>query len=292
MYILVLENEIEIKDKYLSYLKLNNIVFRLEDNYNDEDIEVLIVRSKIIVDIDLINKYKNLKYIARVWVWLDNIDLDLCKSKNIIVINTPDANSDSVADFTLIWILTLTRKLYIKEKTLDNRFSFMWNDLKNQTIWIVWFWNIWKKVYERLLWFWVKDFIIYDPYISENDIKKFNYCKKEEDKLVVFNKSDIISFHLPLLDSTKYFLDIEWFSVLKNNVKIINTSRWGIIKESELIKFLQKNNESSYFGDVWEWEPWEINSDLLNLDNTVLTPHIWAMTNEAEEKMHFFKELI
>jgi D-3-phosphoglycerate dehydrogenase len=72
-----------------------------ERNYNDEEIEVVIIRSKTFVDKDFLDKYKNLKIVARVGVGLDKIDLEECKKRNIKVLNTPLANADSVADLVL-----------------------------------------------------------------------------------------------------------------------------------------------------------------------------------------------
>lgn len=292
MNILILEDNIQIKDKYLEYLLNHNTLYRLWDLFIDDSIDVIMLRSNIIIDLNLLNKFRNIKYVARVWVWLEKIDLELCNDRWIEVINTPFANSDSVADLVLAWILNLSRKLYLDCINIDNRFNYMWRELNNSTVWIIWFWNIWKKVYNRLLWFWVTSFLIYDPFITEENINKYKYCKKIENKNEIFSNSNILTFHIPLLDSTKNFLWEEWISKLKKDVNIINTSRWGIIDENSLIKFLWENKNSWLFIDVWEEEPNEPKIWLQKLDNVIITPHIWAMTQQAEEKMHFFKELI
>ena len=73
---------------------------------------------------------------------------------------------------------------------------------------------------------------------------------------------------------------------------MVNTSRGWIINEKVLAHFLKNNLNSRFFADVWEEEPNDPKMELLDLENVLITPHIWAMTKQAEEKMHFFKELI
>jgi lactate dehydrogenase-like 2-hydroxyacid dehydrogenase len=101
MKILLTENYPEIKKEYLDYLKTNNELFYIEDNFSNNEIESAIIRSNTKIDSDFLDKYTSLKYIARVGVGLDKIDLEECKSRNIKVLNTPFANMDSVADLVL-----------------------------------------------------------------------------------------------------------------------------------------------------------------------------------------------
>lgn len=303
MKILLLENYPEIKIEYLKYLEKNNKIFNLLDDFKNSEIEILIIRSKIFIDEKILEKYKNIKYICRIWVWLEKIDLKLCEKKWIKVLNTPNANSDSVADLVLAWILNLSRNLnkisHINHSPeergafLNDRFDFMWNEIWWKTVWIIWFWNVWKKVYERLKAFWVKNFLIYDPFLEKNLIEKNIFCKKIETKEEIFLESEILSFHIPLLNSTKNFLWEKNFLNLKKNILIINSSRWWIIEEKFLIKFLKENSEAKFFWDVWEEENfwWNPKKELLEMKNVLITPHIWAMTKEAEKKMHYFEEI-
>jgi D-3-phosphoglycerate dehydrogenase len=289
MNIKLLEDYPEIKLEYLDYLKKWNKIFWFNDSCDNEKIDVIIIRSWLKVDRKLLWEYINLKFVCRVWVWLDNIDLEECEKRDIKVLNTPWANADSVADLVVAGILNLSRKLNFWFEWLENRFEYMWKEISWKTVSIIWFGNIWKKVYSRLKWFWVKNFLIYDPFINKEDIEVFELCKKVEDKKELFKDSDIISFHLPLLDSTRNFLWQKEIKLLKKDVTIVNTSRWWIINENKLIEFLIKNPESSLYLDVWEEEPNDPKLELLDLENVLVTPHIWAMTVEAEKKMHYFE---
>jgi len=292
MKILLTEKFPEIKRQYLEYLEEDNEIFELWESYEDSEIKCIIIRSWIKVDLELLDKYKTLKFIARIWVGLEKIDLDECKKREINVLNTPWANADSVADLVLAWILNLSRNLNKDFEGIENRFEYMWSELGNKSVWIVGFGNIWRKIYSRLMAFWVKKFYIFDPFLKKDDVEENKFCEFVEKKESIFLNSDIISFHIPLLESTKDFLWKSEIKLLKSDVILVNTSRWGIINEKVLIHFLKENTNSRFFADVWEEEPNDPKLELLVLENVLITPHIWAMTKDAEEKMHFFKELI
>jgi len=299
MKILLLESFPEIKKDYLEYLEKNNELFEIWDEYIDSEIEVIIIRSKIVVNSELLDKYPNLKFVARIWVGLDKVDLSECKKRNIKVLNTPWANANAVADLVLAWVLNLARNLNLSmhletenDRFIDDRFEYMWFELINKSVWIIGFGNIWKKIYERFKAFWVKKFYIFDPFLKKEDVETNKYCEFIEDKNEILKQSDIISFHIPLLDSTRNFLWKSEIKLLKKDVVLVNTSRWWIINEKVLVHFLRENPSSRFFADVWEEEPQDPKIELFELPNVLLTPHIWAMTKQAEEQMHFFKELI
>jgi len=292
MKILLCEKFPEIKKEYLDYLEDNNKFFELWDNYKQEEIEAVIIRSNTEINSDFLNKYKNLQFVARVWVWLDKVDLKECEKRNIKVLNTPGANADSVADLVLAWVLNLSRNLWKPFDWVENRYEYMWFEFGQKSVWIIGFGNIWRKIYERFKAFWVKKFYIFDPFLKKVEVEENKYCEFIEDKNELFKNSDIISFHIPLLESTKDFLWKKEIKLLKPDVVLVNTSRGWIINEKVLIHFLKENSESRFFADVWEEEPSDPKLELLELENVLITPHIWAMTKQAEEKMHFFKELI
>lgn len=289
MKFLILENKTEINSEYLSYLEDNwHSVFEFQSDIDKSSIDAIIIRSKIVVDSALIDSYPNLKYVCRVWVGLDKIDLKECTNRWVKVINTPGANSASVADLVTWWILSLLRKMKNNWNSLDDRFQFFGENLENKKIWFIGFGNIAREVYKRLIWFWENEFFFYDPYI-ESDVWS---VKKISDKNEILSNCDIISFHIPLVSETKNFLWKEEFELLKDNAKIINSSRWWIIDEKELIKFLSINKNAWAFLDTWEEEPENPKQELKELQNCIITPHIGAMTEESNRNMHIFKEFL
>lgn len=282
----ILEAPPNIVDDHLSYMskKWHEIIpyWKVIDLFK---IDWIIIRSKIIINKDFLQKYPNLKYIFRVWVWIDNLDIRLLEEKNIILKNTPWANAQSVAELCLWGLITLLRNTH---KKFDNRFDFMWSNLSNKTIWIIGFWNIWKIFYKLIDAFWENYFIIYDPFINPLDFKEKN-INFTDSKSYLFQNSDVLSFHVPLLPETKNFLSWQNFKGLKSDVKIINSSRWWIVNEIDLISFLKNHPNAWAFLDTWEGEPEDPKKELLCLDNCVITPHIWAMTLESNMRMHLFE---
>lgn len=294
MNIFLLEDYPEIKRKYLKYMEKNHNIFTLDDKISKENVDAIMIRTKTKVDKNLIDQFPNLKYIARVGVGIENIDLNYCKEKWIKVLNTPWVNANAVSELVLAWILNLSRKLYLWFLGKEHRFEYIWNELFSKKIWIFWFWNIWRKVYEKLKCFWVKKFYIYDPFLKKEEVEKYQFCEYIENKDYICQNSDIISLHIPLTNQTKNFIWKKQIEKFKKNIIVINTSRWWIIDEKELINFLENNKQAWYFADVWEEETkWkEPKQQLLKLKNVIITPHIWAMTYQAEEKMHYFEEFI
>lgn len=287
MNFLILENSQEIKIDYLRYLEESgHKIYEFWSDVDSDLVDAIIIRSKIVVDSDLLRKFPNLKYVCRVGVWLEKVDLKLCEDRWIKVLNTPGANSWSVADLVVWRILSLLRKTKKSWNSLDDRFLFMWENLENKKIWFIGFGNIAKKVYARLGWFEWNEFCFYDPYISTDEW----VVKKIVDKKEIFENCDIISFHIPLTEETKNFLWKDDFKLLKQNVKIINTSRWWIVDEEALYSFLRENSEAWAMLDTWEEEPQNPKEKLKNLENCIITTHIGAMTQESEKEMHYFRE--
>ena len=125
---------------------------------------------------------------------------------------------------------------------------------------------------------------IFDPFVSEDKIKKFGGSKVEslDDGL---KTCDYLSLHVPLTEKTRNMIDYTRLRKMKNTVIIINTSRGGIINEIDLNKAI---NEKIIFGaglDVFEKEPVDINNPLLKNKKVLLSPHSATFTNECKSRM-------
>ncbi|MCS6983427.1 MAG: hypothetical protein NZL83_04585 [Candidatus Absconditabacterales bacterium] len=290
---LILEPSPAIQKDWISLIgfpESYDIFYAGEKNVDIDSVVGVVVRSGITVNRELIDTYPSLRYICRVGVGIENIDTIYAKEKNIAVINTPGANANAVADLVLLGILYLQRKMYICERSYEKRFSYLGHELSTQTVGILGFGNIGKKIYQRLLAFGVTNFLIYDPYLSSDIVSSFQYCNKKNTIEEVFGKSNIISLHLPLTPETRLLIHADVLSLTKNDLCLINTSRGGIVDEDALYSFLCKNRDASAFFDVREEEPnlGPKISQLLTLPNFLLTPHIGAMTHEANKNMHIF----
>jgi len=273
-----------IKKKY-KFAKFNTGNKRLSGNnllkfLSNCDIAIIGVEK---LDKNLINQLPKLKAVVKYGVGYDNIDIKHLKSRKILFKITKGVNKNSVAELTLTLALIAIKKI-------NENFSFLrkglWkreigNNLEDKTIGIIGLGNIGKecaRIFKKLN----CKVLTYDV------IDKREYCIRHRLNFVSLNKllknSDIISFHVPLNSSTKYFINNFFFKKIKKNKIIINTSRGMLCKLNELYKILKKNNKTIYATDVFEKEP-EIPRKLIKLKNFISTPHIGGSTYESIKSM-------
>jgi D-3-phosphoglycerate dehydrogenase len=249
------------------------------------EIEVLIVRSATKVTADIIEAGTKLKIIGRAGTGLDNIDVKAAEAKGIKVINTPGANSISVAELTIGLMIACSR--HIARGTIDLK-NGKWtkkelegHELFGRTVGIIGFGNIGREVAKRLLAFDMK-ILAYDPFVKETDMNV-----KMVDLDTLYKESDYITIHVPLTPETKNLINKETISKMKDGVIIINAARGGIIDEEALYEALVSGKVYAAGLDVFEVEPPtdELRQKLLALPNVVATPHIGASTFEAQERV-------
>lgn len=254
----------------------------LKENF-DSDCEILMVRSGVNVNQEVLNKFGNLHYVIRVGVGLDNVDTKLCAERGIKVFNSPGSNANAVAEYVVGIVLFRLRKFdLLTRKDIEewNRFKFMGGELKGKIIGLVGFGNIAKLVYKKLLAFDCR-FIVYDPYIDNS--QKFESLEFTESLESLFKDSDIISIHVPLIDETFHLVDEALLGLMKDGVILVNTSRGPIVNEEKVIEMFF-GRKSTYIADVFENEP-NVSKKLLNHPNVICTPHIASMTWEADRMM-------
>ncbi len=256
-----------------------------------KDYDGLIVRNKTQLNSDLLKNTSILKFIGRLGVGLDNIDTEYCKSKNIHVQPATGMNADSVAEYVVSSSMSLIKKIpMFHNGTIKGewpRTTIKSTEIKQKNLGIIGFGTIGKKVAEYSLKNGLK-ILAYDPYVKEINDKEID--AKLSSLNEIYEKSDIISIHLPLTDETKNIINKSSFSQMKNKPIIINTSRGGIINESDLIEAYHKNIISGFALDVFEKEP--IESEFYNKIkpgmNCILTPHISGVTTESNIRVSDF----
>ena len=262
---------------------------KLFENENEitriiKDYDGLIVRNKTQVNSSILKNALKLKFIGRLGVGLDNIDTGYCKSKNIHVQPATGMNADSVAEYVVSSSMSLIKKIpMFHNGTVKGewpRTTIKSFEINQKYLGIIGFGTIGKKVAEYSSKNGLK-ILAYDPYVKEINNKEID--AKLSNLNEIFEKSDIISIHLPLTDETKNIINKSSFSQMKNKPIIINTSRGGIINENDLIEAYNKNNISGFALDVFEKEP--IESEFykkIKLGmNCILTPHISGVTTES-----------
>ena len=275
--------EIKYDEKiYENKLKLENIIH----NY-----EGLIVRNKTQVDSNFLKKAKKLKFIGRLGVGLDNIDTEFCKNKNIHVQPATGMNADSVAEYVISSSMSLIKKIpMFHNGTIKGqwpRTTIRSAEINQKFLGIIGYGTIGKKVAKFCSKNGLK-ILAYDPYINEINDKEIDAKLSNLDE--IYEKSDIISIHLPLTDETKNMINKSSFSKMKNNPIIINTSRGSIINENDLIDAYHEKIISGFALDVFENEPIESKfyNKIVPGMNCILTPHISGVTTESNIRVSDF----
>ncbi len=262
---------------------------------NEKNYVALTVRSATKVRKDIIDACPNLKVIARGGVGMDNIDVDYAKSKNINVINTPAASSNSVAELVFAHLFNAVRFLYDSNRQMPVSGSEKFDDLKKKyskgvelrgkTMGIVGFGRIGQNVAKMALGLGMK-VVAFDPFVNEANIEVEVVDKKVSipintvglDKTI--QTADFITFHVP----GGKLISRDEIASMKNGVILINTARGGVINEDDLLEALNSGKISHACLDVFENEP-RPSVSILNHPKISLTPHIGAATNEAQERI-------
>ncbi len=242
----------------------------------------LIVRSATKVTKDIIDSTTNLKIIGRAGAGVDNIDIEAAKNKNIIVMNTPGGNTNATAEHTIGLIFAVLRKIPSANDTthrgLWEKKKMKGSELKGKRIGIFGFGNVGKRVAEISNALGMK-VSIYSSYFNsvKGDFKNYD----SSDLRDILSNSDIISFHCKPNKDGSSIITKDEFNMMKKNCILINTARGGLINEADLIQALKNNLIKGAALDVFKNEPLE-ESELFNLENIILTPHIAASTDEAQ----------
>jgi len=266
---------------------------------NRNHIEIILDSSATIINSEILNNCKSIKLIGRAGVGLDNIDLISAKKNNVRVFNTPNASSISVAELVISHLLSANRNLHITNRTMPLNGETKFKEIKShsseckevmfKTLGIIGLGRIGQEVAKRAFSLGM-NVIAFDKKIEKikihlDHIKNQNifFDLKTSSLNDVLKGSDFITLHIPKIND-KPFIGRDEFDTMKKGVGIINTSRGGLIDESELIKFLNNKKVSFAALDVYENEPTP-NIQLLMHDKISLSPHIGGSTVEAQERI-------
>ena len=245
------------------------------------DADLVFIRSATSIDKEVIDAGVNLKIIARCGVGLDNVDIIEATKRGIHVTNSPEANIISVAELTVGLIIASARNLIkgnntLKQKKWD-RSSLTGIELYEKTLGFVGFGRVARLVASRMQSFGMK-IVFFDPYIDESTQ---NETKLELDELL--QQSDVVSLHVVNNKETINLISKEKLSLMKQDSIFINTSRGGVVDESEVLRLVDNGKLFSAALDVYEQEPPEYTKQLTESDSITL-PHLGASTREAQLK--------
>ena len=249
------------------------------------DVSAIIVRSKPKVTKEIIDAAPNLKVIARAGVGLDNIDVEYAKSKGIEIVNAPAASSRSVAELAIALIFNVARKIAFADRKMREgvwaKKQCMGFELEGKTLGVIGFGRIGYSVAKMASAIGMK-ILIYDVNKDYERAREVGGKFVELEELL--KNSDVVTIHVPLLESTYHLINEERLKLMKSTAVLINTSRGAVVDTNALVKALQKGWIAGAGLDVFEEEPLPKDHPLTKLDNVVLTPHIGASTVEAQER--------
>lgn len=249
--------------------------------------DALIVRNQTKVTHDLIDAGSQLKIIGRAGAGLDNIDLDAATKAGIVVTNTPDENSISVAELTIGMMLALARMLTSANTNVRNgnwqRNNFIGTELYGKTFGAVGLGRIgfFTALRAHSL---GMNILAHDPYLSVDSKPVLESHAKLVSLESLLNHSDFVSSHLPLTPETRHLFNYDCFCQMKPSAFFMNLSRGEVVDEQGLIQALENEKINGAALDVREQEP-PIQDALSEKDNVILTPHIAAFTREAQERV-------
>ena len=253
--------------------------------------DAVIVRNKTQLTKDLLSKAKQLTFVGRLGVGLDNIDTDYCSNNGIFVQPATGMNADSVAEYVITCSLSLLKNIPIAHHGTSSgqwpRTSIESRELGGKTLGLLGFGVIGKKV-SRLAQVFGAKVIAYDPFVPESDASENNVSLVEQEEL--FKLSDVISIHLPLTDQTRDLINSSSFKLMKQSPIIINSSRGSIVNENDLLDAYNEKIISGFALDVYSSEPVEENfyKHISNSMNCILTPHNSGVTSESNVRVSQF----
>jgi glyoxylate reductase len=233
------------------------------------------------VDRSVIDAAPRLKVIANVAVGYNNIDVACASARGVVVTNTPDVLTDSVADFTWALILAITRRLSEGERLLRRgewkgwALDFMLgSELRGKQLGLIGMGRIARAVAARAPAFGMR--------VAFTGRQRDTDSGMSLDRLL--NTSDVVSLHVPLTAATTHLIDKRALARMKRSAFLVNTSRGPVVEEAALAWALQQHLIAGAALDVFEHEP-AVYPDLLGLDNVLLVPHLGSATTETRTAM-------
>ncbi len=252
------------------------------------DARAIIVRNRTQVDAELLDHAPKLEAVGRLGVGLDNIDLDLCKARNVTVYPATGANDLAVAEYAISAALLLLRGVWQAsgEVIAGNwpRSANIGREASGKRLGLIGFGSIAREVASRAKALGMH-VCAYDPYLPHNDVAWSGIDAVSLPDIA--ETCDVVSVHVPLTNDTRNLIDANFIRSMRAGSIIINTARGGVVDESALIKALREGRIGGAALDVFESEPMDDarGAAFAGIPNVLLTPHIAGITEEANERV-------
>ncbi|CAB4690178.1 MAG: phosphoglycerate dehydrogenase [Actinobacteria bacterium] len=245
--------------------------------------EAIVIRSATKMTADLIEAGTRLKVIGRAGVGVDNVDVPAATKRGIVVANAPESNIVSAAEHTVGLLLALARNIPQAHAALvEGRWErSKWGgvEVAEKTLGVLGFGRIGQQVARRALGLQMR-VIAYDPFVSAERFKDLGVESGTVDEVLA--RSDFLTLHLPANDETRRMINAEAIAKMRDGVRLVNAARGDLIDDDALIAALESGKVAGAAIDVFSPEPYS--GPLLQAKNIVVTPHLAASTDEAQDR--------
>lgn len=246
--------------------------------------DAVIVRSSTRLTRQVLEHSQRLRVIGRAGVGVDNIDVDAATERGVAVLNAPSGNTISAAELTMAMLLAMARRLVAVDRSMRtgawDRTGFRGVELYGKVLGLVGAGRIGSEVARRAKAFGMR-VMAYDPYLTEGRANELGIELRgslEE----VLREADVVSLHVPYTESTVNLVGESELALLKPTAFFINISRGGVLNEDALINALEDKRIAGAALDVYQQEPLPADHPLRSQHNALLTPHLGAVTREAQ----------
>ncbi|HZU20528.1 MAG TPA: phosphoglycerate dehydrogenase [Gaiellaceae bacterium] len=245
--------------------------------------EAIVIRSATKLTADVIARAERLRVIGRAGVGVDNVDVDAATRRGIVVANAPESNVVSAAEHTIGLLLALARNIPQAHAALVagrwERSRWGGVELADKVLGVLGFGRIGRQVARRALALQMK-VVAYDPFVSAERFRELGVEPASFSE--VLERADFLTLHLPLTDETRGAIGADTIEHMRDGIRIVNAARGELVDEHALVAALESGKVAGAALDVFSHEPYD--GPLLRLPNVVVTPHLAASTEEAQDR--------
>ncbi len=246
--------------------------------------DAIVIRSATKLTAELIELGGNLKVIGRAGVGVDNVDVAAATRKGIVVANAPESTVVSAAEHTIGLLVALARNIPQAHAAFKQgrweRSKWGGIELADKTLGVLGFGRIGRQVARRALGLGMR-VVAYDPFVLPERFRELG-AERVETPEEVLAAAEFLTLHLPLVDETRGFLNAERLALLPQGARVINAARGQLVDEAALADAVRSGHIAGAALDVFSAEPYT--GELLELDQIVVTPHLAASTDEAQDR--------
>jgi D-3-phosphoglycerate dehydrogenase len=246
--------------------------------------DAIVIRSATKLTADLIERGERLKVIGRAGVGIDNVDVAAATRRGIVVANAPESTVISAAEHTIGLLVALTRNIPQAHAALKQgrweRKTYGGVELADKTLGVLGFGRIGQQVARRAAGLGMR-VVACDPFVAPERFRELG-VERLEGPDDVYAVADFLTLHLPLTDETRQSIGADAFGKMRDGIRIVNAARGELVDEDALLDALRSGKVGGAALDVFSTEPYS--GPLLELDNVVVTPHLAASTEEAQDR--------